>query len=295
MASKCFGKLVAEVMREAHFEAVSIVPNTYHHSQGDIDTVVHGDDFLAVAENGQLDHLEQVLEISLAIKRIGRIGPGRSSTGKVLQRVVNWSGDGFGWEADPRLTEKLINMLNLSGSKGALTPGGRDIGKDDRDVDCDLEYTEPSRVSVLCPELEVTQAGGHTPFLWLIMLMFLLLPASAQWLHLGSGCRPTARTSSRRTWLALDQRPPCWSGSRPFRMQGHRTRWTPVKQCKVPCGTTPRTALQPRAVLERGQDMKEESSTCASLNVSTTLCGNHTVDRQTRYQRQHPQLSITAP
>ena len=81
------------------------------------------------------------------------------------------------------MTEKLINMLNLSGSKGALTPGGRDIGKDDRDVDCDLEYTEPSRVSVLCPELEVTQAGGHTPFLWLIMLMFLLLPASAQWLR----------------------------------------------------------------------------------------------------------------
>ena len=68
MASKSFGKLVAEVMREAHFEAVSIVPNTYHHSQRDIDTVVHRDDFVAVAEDGQLDHLEQVLENSLAIK-----------------------------------------------------------------------------------------------------------------------------------------------------------------------------------------------------------------------------------
>ena len=46
-------------MTNAQFETVSIVPNTYHHPQRDIDTVVHED---AVAENGQLDHFEQVLE-----------------------------------------------------------------------------------------------------------------------------------------------------------------------------------------------------------------------------------------
>ena len=72
------------------------------------------------------------------------------------------------------------------------------------------------------PEREVTQAGGHTPFLWPKMLMHLLL-------HLGSGCRPTARKDSRRTRLVLDQRPPCWNGSRSFRKQGQWTRWTPVK------------------------------------------------------------------
>ena len=101
---------------------MSILLNTYHHPQRDIDTVVHGDEFLAVAEGGQLDHLEQVLENSMGIKRVGRIEPGRSSTGKVLKRVVNWSGDGFNWVADPKLTEKL---LNLRDGKGALTPGGQ--------------------------------------------------------------------------------------------------------------------------------------------------------------------------
>ena len=95
MASRCFGKLVAQVLTDARFETVSIVPNTYHHPQRDIDTVVHGDDFVAVAEDGQLDHLEQVLENPMEIKRVGRIGHGRSGTGKVLKRVVNWSGDGF--------------------------------------------------------------------------------------------------------------------------------------------------------------------------------------------------------
>ena len=78
MASRCFGKLVAEVLTNAQFETVSIVPNTYHHPQKDIDTVVHGDDFVAVAEDGQLDHFEQFLEKSMEIKRVGRIGPGRS-------------------------------------------------------------------------------------------------------------------------------------------------------------------------------------------------------------------------
>ena len=105
---------------------------------------MHRDDFVAVAEDGQLDHFEQVLENSMKIKRVGRIGPGRSSTGKVPKRIVHWSRDGFTWEADPRLTEKLISMLNLSGGKGALTPGGKDIGRDVRDSDCELGTLMPT-------------------------------------------------------------------------------------------------------------------------------------------------------
>ena len=33
MASRCFGKLVGEVLKDAQFEAVTIVPNRYHHPQ----------------------------------------------------------------------------------------------------------------------------------------------------------------------------------------------------------------------------------------------------------------------
>ena len=64
----------------------------------------------------------------------------------MLKRVVNWNGDGFTWEAAPTLTEKLLNMLNVSVGKGALTPGGKDIGKDDRDVDCELECSDAKLV-----------------------------------------------------------------------------------------------------------------------------------------------------
>ena len=142
MASRCFGKLVGEVLRGVQFEAVTIVPNTYHHPQRDIDTVVHGDDFVAVAEDDQLNYLERVLENSMEIKRVGRIGPGRSSAGKVLKRVVSWTDDGFTREADPRLWRRLLKLLNLSEGKGATVPGAKDIGKDDRDVNSELEYAE---------------------------------------------------------------------------------------------------------------------------------------------------------
>ena len=50
MASRCFWKFVGEVLKDAQFEAVTIVPNTYNHPQRDIDTVVHVDDFV-VAED----------------------------------------------------------------------------------------------------------------------------------------------------------------------------------------------------------------------------------------------------
>ena len=142
MSSRCFGKLVGEVLKDARFETVTIVPNTYHHPQRDIDTVVHGDDFVAVAEDDQLDYFERVLENSMEILRVGRIGPGRLSAGKVLKHVVSWTGDGFTSEADPKLSEKLLKLLNLTGGKGATVPGAKVIGKDDRDVNSELEDAE---------------------------------------------------------------------------------------------------------------------------------------------------------
>ena len=46
------------------------------------------------------------------------------------------------WEADPKLSEKLLKLLNLTGGKGAPVPGAKDIEKDDRDVNSELEDAE---------------------------------------------------------------------------------------------------------------------------------------------------------
>ena len=64
-----------------------------------------------------------------------RIGHGRSFT--VLKRVVNWNGDGF-TEVDTETDQHA----ELEWRTGALTPGGKDTGKDDRDIDCELQYSD---------------------------------------------------------------------------------------------------------------------------------------------------------
>ena len=89
LASRCFGILVAEVLTNAQIETVSIVLITYHHPQRDIDTVVHGDDFVAVAEDGQLDHFEQVLSRipwrSSKCSSVSSTGAATDSTGRRIQ------------------------------------------------------------------------------------------------------------------------------------------------------------------------------------------------------------------
>ena len=46
------------------------------------------------------------------------------------------------WEADPKLSEKLLKLLNLTRGKGAPVPGAKDIEKDDREVNSELEDAE---------------------------------------------------------------------------------------------------------------------------------------------------------
>ena len=115
------GNWFGEVLKDAQFEAVRHCPKTtYHHPQRDIDTVVHGDDFVAVAEDDHLNFLERVLENSMEIKRVGRIGPGRSS----------WTGDGFTWEADPRTVGKVAETTELDRRKGSNSfQAQRTLGK----------------------------------------------------------------------------------------------------------------------------------------------------------------------
>ena len=142
MASRCFGKLVGEVLKDAQFEAVAIVPNTYHHPQRDIDTVVHGDDFVAVAEDDHLNFLERVLENSMEIKRVGRIGPRTLECWKGAQtcRQLDWRWIHLGGR--PKTVGKVAETAEPDRGKGATVPGAKDVGKDDRDVNDELEYAE---------------------------------------------------------------------------------------------------------------------------------------------------------
>ena len=104
-----FGKLVGEVLKDAQFEAVTIVPNTY-----------------------------------------GRIGPGRWSAGKVLKRVVSWTGDGFTWEADPRRWKVAEIAESDSMERSDSSRARKTLGK----------TIEMSTVNLSVPKAKVVQAAA---------------------------------------------------------------------------------------------------------------------------------------
>lgn len=78
-ASRVFGQLVADVLRDPEFIALKCIPNVYHHPQRDIDLVGHGDGFMADAEDHQLDLLEKILDDAIELKNVGKISRSRSA------------------------------------------------------------------------------------------------------------------------------------------------------------------------------------------------------------------------
>ena len=115
MASRCCGKLVGEILKDAQFEAVAIV--TCHHPQRDIDTVVHGDDFVAVAEDDHLNFLERVLENSMEIKQVRRIGPGLECwKGAQTCRQLDWRWIHLGGR--PKPVGKVAEIVEPDRRKG---------------------------------------------------------------------------------------------------------------------------------------------------------------------------------
>ena len=64
--------------------------------------------------------LEEAYEIKIQL-----IGPKGDATGKVLNRVITYTGSGFKLEADPRHSEMIIEQLGVSGPSGITTAGGQ--------------------------------------------------------------------------------------------------------------------------------------------------------------------------
>ena len=117
------------VLTNAQFETVSIVQNTYHHPQRETSTPSY---------TGTVS----LAGIWITSSKSSRI-PWRSSESggsDPVSQAQEMCSSVCG------LIEKLINMPNLSGGKGALTPGGKDIWRDVRDSDGELEYSEAKLV-----------------------------------------------------------------------------------------------------------------------------------------------------
>ena len=110
--------------------------NTYHHPQRDIDTVVHGDDFVAVAEEAAVRSL----------RTSSREIPWRSSESEKCSSVSSMERRRIHLGGGSKADGEAHRHAELEWWKGSIDPGGKDNGRDVRDSDRELEYADAKLV-----------------------------------------------------------------------------------------------------------------------------------------------------
>ena len=100
--------------------------------------MVHGDDFMSVGTKEAARQFRQKLEARFEIKtrliwpqpdassaRAGASGRGEDvqSEGRVLNRIVRWTSDGWEIEPDQRHADIIVHELQLHESRAVSTPG----------------------------------------------------------------------------------------------------------------------------------------------------------------------------
>ena len=118
-----------QTLKDAGFEPGLASNALFFHPQRGIRCLVHGDDFLAVANDEGLKYLDSVLQKAYALKRLGTLGdgPGEDQELSFLNRIVRLTKDDEGRRmieihADPRHSELVVQQLGLDKAKGADVP-----------------------------------------------------------------------------------------------------------------------------------------------------------------------------
>ena len=81
----------------------------------DITTLVHGDDFLSEGERGSLASLDSILEARMDVKRLPLLSPGCQNTIEYTDNVCKHA-------LDPHYAQELVEMMNATSAKPAITP-----------------------------------------------------------------------------------------------------------------------------------------------------------------------------
>jgi len=103
-------------------------PCVFHQPERGLSCSVHGDDFSTTGPKRHLDWFEEEIAKRYEVTIAPRLGPGSGDAkeGRVLNRIVRWTGNGLELEADPRQAEKLIEECGLAGGNSVCTPSLRE-------------------------------------------------------------------------------------------------------------------------------------------------------------------------
>ena len=122
---------IAKEMKQWGFQRGKSNPCLYWHPSWKVRTLVHGDDFVSVGSRESIKRFNTKLRNRFSIKTY-TIGPGGTyqachnpevQEGKVLNRIIRCTAQGYELEADPRHAEMVIDALGLTDAKGVSSPG----------------------------------------------------------------------------------------------------------------------------------------------------------------------------
>ena len=111
-------------------------PCLYHHPKTGLVCMVHGDDFVSTGNVQAAQEFREKLESRFEIKTQllgaeGVVMHARTITtpetvqqeGRVLNRVVRWTNDGWEVEPDQRHADLIVQEMGMQEAKPASTPG----------------------------------------------------------------------------------------------------------------------------------------------------------------------------
>ena len=106
--------------------------STVTHGGKEIKLLVHGDDFLALADQEAQDCMTEVLGARYAFRCDRMIGKGSGNHRTILNRIACYKEDTgcVTFEADPRHAEMIIRQLGLEGAKSVSTPAEKERSGD---------------------------------------------------------------------------------------------------------------------------------------------------------------------
>ena len=112
-----------KILIEAGFLKGSASPCHFYHPLRDVALLVHGDDFVAEADDEDLKWTEELLKKHYKCKSI-TIGPGAADEreGRILGRIIRYESWGIQYEPDPVHAEMVIRELGLEDARPVATP-----------------------------------------------------------------------------------------------------------------------------------------------------------------------------
>ena len=111
-------------LKRKHFHQGQAWTSVFRHDELDIKLLVHGDDFMVLADQEGQEYMHQVLKEKYEYKRDGEIGKGSRKHLTILNRIVTYEQNTgrATYEANPRHAEMIIRQLNLQNAKSVTTP-----------------------------------------------------------------------------------------------------------------------------------------------------------------------------